>query len=172
MLALTEHLNPEADVALGVRQGEGAVSAFSPTTVVVPVPPSVNKMFRNVPGKGRCRTKLYDTWKHEAGWRLRAQKPAHVAGQVLLLIAVERSWDMADIDNRTKALLDLLVTHKVIEDDSKVVGFCIAWAPMREDDARLLIFPAMNCTVQFELAPDGKSGGFYLLTDAQPQGDA
>lgn len=124
-------------------------------------------------GVGRCRTKLYDDWIHEAGWRLRAQRPQKVPGRVMLLLAVERSWDTADIDNRVKALIDLLVKHDVIDDDSNVVGFAAAWAPKRDDDARLLIFPAQSCTVQFQLTADGAHGGWFLLTEAsQPEGDA
>lgn len=159
--------------ATEICESQGQVVEFGGqvVSVVVPAPPSVNRLWKNVPGVGRVRTKFYTDWQHEAGWRLRAQRPPHVPGRVMLLIAVERSWASADIDNRVKALIDLLVTHKVIDDDSNVVGFAAAWSPERDDNARLLIFPAHSCTVQFELTADGAHGGWFLITNAQPNGE-
>ncbi len=39
----------------------------------LPAPPSVNNLFRNVPGKGRVRSSEYVAWCEAAGWSLRAQ---------------------------------------------------------------------------------------------------
>lgn len=134
-------------------------------SITVPVPPSVNQLYKNVPKIGRVKTKHYVNWMHEAGWKLKLQRPGRIGGAVMMIVSVEHSWDRGDIDNRVKPLFDLLVRHNVIDDDSKVVGFSVAWAPARDDEARVLIFPARDCTVQFQLSPDGRHGGWFLLTD-------
>lgn len=87
--------------------------------LTLPLPPSTNKLFANVPGKGRIRTKAYKQWRHDAGWELKAQRPTPVAGNVAVAIHVPQSM-RGDVDNRLKALLDLLVAHHVIEDDRLV----------------------------------------------------
>ena len=159
--AVALHTESGAGPRSRVCAGEGA-SVASPITLSVPAPPSVNKMFRNVPGKGRVKTGAYDAWQAEAGWRLRLQRPGRIAGPVMILVGVERGSLKADIDNTVKALFDLLVEHRVIEDDSKVVGFAAAWSPARDRLARIAIWPAADATVHFQLAPDGAHGGWFL----------
>lgn len=154
--------NPEAVSAVGVRPVEGALASSTITTLTVPAPPSVNAMFRNVPGKGRVRTKLYDDWLGHADWRLKAQKPQPVHGAVLVIVGIERSSASADVDNRIKALFDLLVKHQVIDDDKHIVGFAAAWSPERDRLARIAIIPAADLNVQFHLANDRAHGGWFL----------
>ncbi len=132
------------------------------TTIEIPVPPSVNDMFRNVRGKGRVKTAAYNDWLGHAGWLLRSQHPAPVKGRVVILISVERTSKCADIDNRVKAIFDLLVTHGVIDDDRNVVGFAAAWAPPANKLARVLVIPADNLSAEFHLAADGAAGGWFL----------
>lgn len=134
----------------------------SPVSLTLPMPPSVNELFRNKRGRGRVKTRVYEDWQGHAGWYLRSQSPLPVHGHVVIALSVERSSSVADIDNRVKALFDLLCTHKVIDDDRYVVGFCIAWAPPAAKMARVMILPAANYTFQFHLAPDGAHGGFFL----------
>jgi Holliday junction resolvase RusA-like endonuclease len=123
-------------------------------------------MFRNVRGVGRVRTKHYDDWRAEAGWRLRLQRPGSIGGHVTVAISVEHDGgaSRSDIDNRVKALLDLLVSHQVIEDDSLVVGLCAAWAPPANRLARVRIAPAGNHDIRFVLASDGAHGGYFFTT--------
>lgn len=88
--------------------------------IVLPVPPSTNNLFINAKtGKGRFLSPAYKAWRK-------------AAAEALTLCA----WDMpcrpydvtirvnvnhqSDIDNRTKAVLDLLVEHKVIDGDQWV----------------------------------------------------
>lgn len=151
--------------AVAVRTTAGEVvlpSSPAVTFLELPTPPSVNAMYRNAAGKGRVDTQLYKDWKGHAGWRLRLQKPETITGPVLILVNIERTSDLADVDNRIKALFDLLVTHGVIVDDRFVLGFTAAWAPSRDGLARLAIMPAANLTVQFQLAPDGRTGGWFI----------
>ena len=82
-------------------------------------PPSTNALFRNVPKVGRVRTKEYDRWRGVAGWELQAQRPKKFTAPVEVIVELNPPTKHAlDLDNRNKALLDLLVTHQVIPDDS------------------------------------------------------
>ena len=87
----------------------------------LPRPPSVNALYRNVVGKGRAKTKLYKTWIKAAGWELDSQGAVAISGPVSIDIAVSEVGGpkTEDLDNKAKAILDLLVTHKVIEGDAK-----------------------------------------------------
>lgn len=104
----------------------------------LPVPPSSNHLFANIPGKGRVKTSAYRGWIKEAGWALQSQRHEEVAGPVKVSIAVRRTSGRADIDNRIKALLDLLVRHRVIGDDRMVEELYIRWSA-ESDDAEVLV---------------------------------
>lgn len=144
---------------------EGATEALGvPASVVLtlPSPPSVNEAFRNVPGKGRCKTQVYMDWAGHAGWRLKEQRPTKLHGYVVVVISVERGSLRADIDNRIKLLLDLLVEHQVIDDDRFIVGLAAAWAPAASKLARVMVLPADDYGFNFQLASDRSAGGWYL----------
>lgn len=152
----------------GTESADGAVAQAAVPSILltIPCPPSVNEMFRNVPGKGRVKTAAYVDWRGHAGWVLRSQKPGRIEGQVLAVVSVERGSASADIDNRIKAIFDLLVKHRVILDDSHIVGFCAAWAPAGSKLARVMLIPAGSYAFRFHLAADGAHGGWFL--DAPP----
>lgn len=105
------------------------------TFFIVPVPPSVNSLYRNVTGKGRVKTERYRTWINAAGWDVRAQKPEPVAGQVRVAYRVPWPKDNRhrDLGNYEKALSDLLVLHGVIEDDSKIIELLLLYGESTED---------------------------------------
>jgi len=88
----------------------------------IPRPPSTNTLYRNVPGKGRAKSDEYKRWQREAGWKLASQRPGFVFGAVAIVCTIPRAKDRRrrDLDNAGKPILDLLVKHKVIEDDSQV----------------------------------------------------
>lgn len=102
-------------------------------TFDLPMPPSVNSLYRNVPGAGRVKTKEYKTWAHEAQWMLvaqRNQKGKHrcIEGPVEVHVRAYRPGNKRrDLDNILKALLDLLTNSKTIQDDSQVVAIRAAW---------------------------------------------
>jgi len=81
----------------------------------LPRPPSVNKLFRNVPGKGRVKTGHYKAWIEQAGWEIRRQRPGKIDGAYKLLVLIGPT--RADIDNLSKGLSDLLQAHGVVEND-------------------------------------------------------
>jgi len=94
-------------------------------------PPSSNNMFANVPGKGRIKSKLYNLWIESAGWEARTQSVNRVGGSVLIDITVFRMSKIADIDNRVKACIDLLVAHDLIDDDKNVQEIRARWSNER-----------------------------------------
>jgi crossover junction endodeoxyribonuclease RusA len=94
-------------------------------TLSLPIlPPSVNALYRNVPGVGRVKTKRYKAWQAEAGWALAPHLRGHktITGDVRVNIILKRR---GDIDNKCKALLDLLTTHGVYADDKQVCALSI-----------------------------------------------
>ena len=103
-------------------------------TFTLPVPPSTNALFRNLPrrpavaGKkqppGRARTKAYDTWLKTALQQLVVQKVPLIEGEISVTLVVPRG---ADLDNQLKAILDSLTKAYVIEDDSKIGHLNVAW---------------------------------------------
>lgn len=82
------------------------------STFLITCPPSVNGLFANAK-HGRMKTKYRD-WIEQAGWELKTQRPDPVSGDYELAIVVPRT--RGDLDSIT-AVSDLLVTHKLIDDD-------------------------------------------------------
>lgn len=105
---------------------------IAPTTVIrLPMPPSVNDMYfnnKNARGRGRVPSKLYEKWKIDAGWELKAQHVKPTEGQVHIKIDLDDTR-RGDADNRAKPVLDLLVSHGIIKNDSKkfVQRVSIGW---------------------------------------------
>lgn len=162
-----------AGIASGCASRVGVPSPPPCTTITVPAPPSVNKLFKSIPNGGRAKTREYKNWLAEAGWMLREQMPDAVFGRVVISLCVERTNLRADIDNTCKALLDLLVLHHVIEDDRYVVGFLAAWSPpanVKRPVARLAVMQAGPLIAHFHPAPDGATGGWFI--NAQEQEEA
>jgi Holliday junction resolvase RusA-like endonuclease len=92
----------------------------------IPAPPSTNSLYTNRRG-GRRKTDRYATWINAAGWDLKAQKPAPLPGPVVVDITVGPRRTNADIDNKIKAVLDLMVRHKIIDDDRNVFEVRARW---------------------------------------------
>lgn len=95
---------------------------------MLPFPPSVNNLFLNVRRGGRIKTPRYREWIEEAGWLLKQQKVPLVPGHVYITYRVNRPDKRKhDLDNLLKAPTDLLVAHRIIEEDSMIDGFEIMW---------------------------------------------
>lgn len=94
--------------------------------VQLPPPPSVNRAFRNVPGKGRVKTRDYRMWRKDAVLAIYAQVRAdqRIAGNVSVTIGLPVTL-RGDIDNRIKGLLDALVASNRIDDDRFVTTITI-----------------------------------------------
>lgn len=107
-----------------------------PFHIDLPLPPSVNALYRNVPGRGRVKTGVYKTWRAAAvgyAWR---QEP--VGGfprferdfEIVILVPANMQ---GDVDNRAKASLDVLKDWLIIPDDRHAVAVtirrCLGIAP-------------------------------------------
>lgn len=86
----------------------------------LPIPPSTNKLYRNVPKVGRVKTGYYAAWIEEAGLRLNGQR-TETFGKMNVNVAMTVPTDLRrDLDNYAKATLDLLTRHSIWHDDSQV----------------------------------------------------
>ncbi|MEC9345511.1 MAG: hypothetical protein VYB54_04740 [Pseudomonadota bacterium] len=97
-------------------------------TYTIPVPPPANACWRNAGfGKdtkrgGRIRTARYQTWARAAANELLAQRARQFPGLCSVALYVPCARVNADIDNRVKPALDILVTAGVLAgDDSRHV---------------------------------------------------
>ena len=87
----------------------------------LPVPPSVNGMFANVPGKGRIKSRDYKSWIRAAGWGVAAaanwqadKRPFGPGFTVTLFLPLTMR---GELDDRLKPVLDRLVRRRVRVDD-------------------------------------------------------
>lgn len=89
---------------------------------LLPSPISVNQMFVNRVAKGargRMVSPAYLRWRREAESILWLAKPLpEFKGPVGVCMAFSEPSRPNDIDNKAKGVLDLLVRHKIIVDDS------------------------------------------------------
>lgn len=99
----------------------------------LPFPPSVNTLFRNLPKGGRVKTTRYKEWINKAAGIFDTQPHKRIHGDNLELNIMLYRPDKRkrDLDNYLKALLDFLVTTKVIDDDS-----CINWISIRWSEGK------------------------------------
>lgn len=108
----------------------------------LPMPPSTNNLHFNVQRRGRVSTPEYLDWQDEAGVQLQRQRWLPITKRCIITIDLDdrRKGDCA---NREKAVVDLLVTHGVIPDDSKkhVKRVSIGWETVE------------GCRVRIEVAP-------------------
>ena len=122
----------------------------NPTTICIdmPMPPTTNNLFITA-GKRRPRSAEYDAWFKEAGYRMNVQRPPLMAGKVTLLIEVEepKTARRQDVANREKAVVDLLVKHRVIQGDDQrfVRQITLRWADVA--GVRVTITPLPLLTV-------------------------
>ncbi len=149
---------------LASSQEERAAGVTPAAAVLtVPVPPSVNELFRNVPGKGRVKTQVYKDWRAHALTAIRLQKVRPVPGYIFVIINVEMVGDRADLDNRAKAIFDAVVEAKIITDDNIISGFAMGKLPAANGIAHLHIIPIVEpITIDFRPSHDGARGGLFL----------
>jgi crossover junction endodeoxyribonuclease RusA len=98
------------------------------TCITLPYPPSVNGLFANA-GKRRIKSAAYKMWLADAEEQLLKQRfNKHTKPCAINIFATKPDNRRRDIDNIAKGILDLLVTKKVLEDDSLVQVLHIEWS--------------------------------------------
>jgi crossover junction endodeoxyribonuclease RusA len=95
------------------------------------------------------KSKRYMNWERTAGWELAIQRPARITGPVTVVISAGRpDRRRRDIDNLAKSLLDLLVAHRVMDDDSLVRSVTSRWDDQKRAlvSARKVVTEQVNAT--------------------------
>lgn len=115
---------------------------MQPVTLVIPMPPSVNGIWR-ASGRRVHRSSGYTRWKQEAGLALNGQgNPLLLEGDLSVAMSFGPRDRRRDLDNLAKAPLDLLQTHGWIKNDSQVTDLRLRW------DERV-----RGCQIDLEAAP-------------------
>lgn len=95
-------------------------------------PPSANRIWRNVPGKGTLKSSEYRVWLVGAMGAIAAvarQQPCMVKGRFHVAIVADRpDRRRRDLDNLAKPILDALTASAVIEDDHLASTITLAWS--------------------------------------------
>lgn len=160
-------------VGCGRPTGEGA-SRLSPVAFTLPMPPSTNALFKNLAGKGRVKTRTYGDWQMMARVAIKRQKVPALSGRILVAIGLELSNDAADVDNRIKAVLDILGAKHgvgVIEDDKFVVALLVTRLPAANGLAHVQLFPIRPMTAAFHPAPNGACGSWIIQAPNEEEED-
>lgn len=139
-------ISRESSFQRAVEKGafNGLTAAGERRCVVLPYPPSVNALYRAVKGRSILSEK-YRQWQYEAGQIIGLQRPGMVPGAVNVTVELSPpDKRRRDIDNAGfKAVLDLLVKHRVIEgDDSKFVRQITARWVESENECTVIVEPA------------------------------
>lgn len=100
-----------------------AIAPRESVTIDLPFPPSTNNLFPTSKSGHRFTSDAYKKWQAEAADVLRASCPSRVPGPVKVTVFLsERGRRInTDSDNYSKAPVDLLVKHKVIDGDGRAV---------------------------------------------------
>lgn len=98
------------------------------STFKLPVPPSTNNLFFNLPKGGRAPTGQYKQWQKEAGLLLQSQKARPIKGPVRIDMKVQDAGRF-DLGNIEKPVTDILVKMGVIEGDHRAIvrGISLDW---------------------------------------------
>jgi crossover junction endodeoxyribonuclease RusA len=120
--------------------------------LTIPYPPSANRLWRNVPGKGTLKSALYRAWQTAAAVSIRQQTREKIAGPYCLSLEAERpDRRRRDLGNLLKATEDCLVDCGVITDDSLSERIVMEWsakAPAKPGALNIIIRPYAAAPVQ------------------------
>lgn len=98
-------------------------------SLVLPYPPSVNGAYKNVPGRGRVKTKAYREWLTEATIMAKLQARGSIEGAYAFHMRANRPDRRArDLGNLEKVTHDLCVSLGLVEDDSRCERIVLEWS--------------------------------------------
>ena len=87
--------------------------------IVLPLPPSINRLWRTSKNGGMYRSGKYAEWRTAAIWQASVQvKSKAIAGKYKATFQFVRpDKRRRDLDNLLKAAMDVIVSAKIVEDD-------------------------------------------------------
>ena len=97
--------------------------------LVLPFPPSVNRLWRATKGGKVYRSAKYVEWRRLAMWQLAGQAKGQkiIGAYKLTILAVRPDKRRRDLGNLEKAVSDILVSQNIIEDDSLCEWLEVRW---------------------------------------------
>jgi Holliday junction resolvase RusA-like endonuclease len=121
-----------------------------PLVFRIPNAPGVNNLYRNVPGKGRVKTKAYKDWQYRAAWAMKldgttTRSWATITGPVI--VEIVSGNHRKDSDGPVKAILDVLTLMKVYADDKQVIKHTVSRSEKPCDETIVTVTPAQVRTV-------------------------
>lgn len=104
-------------------------------SLVLPLPPSVNAMYRNVLHVGRVKTGEYKAWQADALEAvLTGGVKGAIEGQYAIHVEIDRpDRRRRDLSNLLKAIEDFAVQQRYVEDDSLCTSIKMKWTDAIED---------------------------------------
>lgn len=119
---------------------------MSALVIRLPMPPSVNECWRNVPRRGRVKTGKYITWSNQAAWIIKGLRPVTIDRPCSAAVELIGLRTIADGDNRVKPIFDALQAGGAVKNDNLIRSF---WAGA--DDCIWRPTPEMLATVDFHI---------------------
>lgn len=110
------------------------------TRIVLPYPPSTWDLYEGW-GATRHLSDEYKKWRHDAGHFFRIPKEP-LAVPFSIDIALKRQSKRHDLDNRSKAILDVLQHYGVIKNDSLCARLTMTWDEGMKDECVVLLQPS------------------------------
>jgi crossover junction endodeoxyribonuclease RusA len=104
--------------------------ARASTALLLPLPPGVNGLYLNMPGKGRVISPKYRAWRKAAELAIEDQHIVPVLGPIrVTFIFGKPDRRKRDQDGLFKAPLDFCTQMGIISDDSEVLAIESCWLP-------------------------------------------
>ena len=123
--------------------------------LILPFPPSVNRLWRTTKSGGMHRSTEYSSWCKHAEWASVTQiKGQKITGKYTLeIVAVRPDKRRRDLGNLEKAVSDLLQKIKVIQDDYLCEDIRLRWAKSGPE-CLIIVKEYTDGTGQADTGPD------------------
>jgi Holliday junction resolvase RusA-like endonuclease len=114
----------------------------------LPVPPSVNRIWRNNGVNGTVtRAPVYKAWIKDAGMALVVDGALRgrrtIPGKFTAMVEIQRGAVQGDLDNRTKALFDFAQAMLFISNDKHLEAYTVRWVDETARGCRLTLREVM-----------------------------